>query len=114
MSCDYTSNSGQLRAILTIQVPFWLKVRAVAKVSSMNWKYTIFPLRTFAWIENGEVTALPSETERYVNLPNTATFSPSPKRSVTAKSSIVHHFATRENVSMNAWGPLEVPVQGKI
>lgn len=29
MNCDYTSNSGPLGAILTVQVPFWLKVRAV-------------------------------------------------------------------------------------
>lgn len=74
---------------MIVHLPFVLNERADSNVSSMNWKWTILPSRTFAWIENGEVNTFPSETERYLNEPKTATFSPTPKRSVTLKSSIV-------------------------
>src|SRR5262245_27679571 len=97
-----------------VHVPFLLKLRAVANVSSMNCQNTIFPSRTLAWMANGDRTTFPMETERSVNEPKTATSSPALNMSVTVNSSIVHNFKTCENVKMNASGDDDVPAYGKI
>src|SRR5690606_5944569 len=64
LRCPQTSTSGPWGSVLILQVPPELKELPEAKVSSMSWRYTILPVLTFAWMENGGRNDFPRALDR--------------------------------------------------